>query len=350
MAARKRSDIFICGKDDEAMMHYYEVLTSESSSSEDEMDCDDIRLVVANQSCAADNETDNSSSESGEDNTAVDTSCGDVVDWKWEQSLVEPMCHPFTCVSDIAPNLNLDDNSSRAAIFLLYLNDNIVEHIVEQTNKYGSSDSTLVSTTSDEFRVYLALLILMGIVQKPTLQSYWSKEVTVDTPYFRSVMPQRRFVALNKYLYLVDNETLDPADPLRKICPTITMTSDSFRAVYTPSGSVCIDESLMKCRGQLHFIQYNKLKRARFGINELVHLQLGKDKTDGTPTTSTAIVMEMMQKCDLLNKGYTLYTDNWYSSHNLFHRLFSAGTNVCGTVHTNRKHMPKELAKEKLKV
>ncbi|KAJ8866181.1 hypothetical protein PR048_033705 [Dryococelus australis] len=271
--------------------------------------------------------------QSGKDNTAVDTSCGDVVDWKWEQSLVELMCHPFTGVSGIAPYLNLDNNSSRAAIFLLYLNDNIVEHIVEQINKYGSSDSTFVSTTPDEFQVYLALLILMGIIHKPTLQSYWSKEVTEDTPYSRSVMPRLHFVALNKYLHLVDNKTLDPADSLRKICPIITTSSNSFQAVYTLPGSMCINEPLMKCRGRLHFIQYNK----------------SKQKTDGTPA-STAIVMEMMQKCDLLNKGYSLYIDNWYSSPELVHRLFSAGTNVCGTVHTNRKHMPKELAKEKLKV
>ncbi|KAJ8883056.1 hypothetical protein PR048_014895 [Dryococelus australis] len=60
--------------------------------------------------------------------------------------------------------------------------------------------------------------------------------------------------------------------------------------------------------------------------------------------------MEMMQKCDLLNKGYSSYVDNWHSSPDLFHRLFSAGTNVSSTVCTNRKHMPKELAKEKLKV
>ncbi|KAJ8873107.1 hypothetical protein PR048_026724, partial [Dryococelus australis] len=66
----------------------------------------------------------------------------------------------------------------------------------------------------------------------------------------------------------------------------------------------------------------------------------GKTKQIRLP--STAIVIEMMQKCDLLNKGY--------SSPNLFHRLFSAGTNICGTVRTNRKPMPKELAKEKLKV
>ncbi|KAJ8875293.1 hypothetical protein PR048_023188 [Dryococelus australis] len=117
-------------------MHYFEMLTSESLSSEDEMDCDNIRLVAANQFRAADNETDNSSSEPGEDNTAVDTSCGDVVDCKWEKSLVALMCHPFTCVSGIAPNLNLDNDSSRAAIFLLYLNDNIFYKLCDSANSY----------------------------------------------------------------------------------------------------------------------------------------------------------------------------------------------------------------------
>ncbi|KAJ8885827.1 hypothetical protein PR048_012032 [Dryococelus australis] len=90
MAARKRSNIFVCGKEDEAMMRYFEMLCSESSSSEDEMDCDNIRPVASNQFHAADNETDNSSSESDEGNTTVDTSCGDVVDYKWEQSLKNP--------------------------------------------------------------------------------------------------------------------------------------------------------------------------------------------------------------------------------------------------------------------
>ncbi|KAJ8874358.1 hypothetical protein PR048_025206 [Dryococelus australis] len=172
----------------------------------------------------------------------------------------------------------------------------------------------------------------MGIVQKPTLQSYWSKEVTVDTPYFRSVMP-----ALNKFLHLMNNETLDPADPLCKILPMITMASYSFQAVYTPSGSVCIDESLMKFG-----IKFYKLRDSENSYICDFKIYVGTDKTDRTPA-STEIVMEMMQKCDLLNKGYSFSPD-------LFHRLFSAGTNVCPTFRINRKHMPKEFVKEKLKV
>ncbi|KAJ8887019.1 hypothetical protein PR048_013233 [Dryococelus australis] len=211
MAAQKTSNIFVCGKDDEAIMRYFEMLTSEISSSEDEMNCDNIRPVAANQSHAADNETDNSSSESGKDNTAVDTSCGDVDDKVGKESC-KPMCHPFT--------------------------------------------------------------------------------------------------ALNKYLHLVDNEILDPADPLCKNLPIITMASDSFWAVYTPSRSVCIDESLMKWRGRLHFIQYNKTKRARFRI-------------------------KFYKLCDSAN--------SYIWDFKIYEQMFAVQFVPIGD-------MPKELTKEKLKV
>lgn len=363
MATRRKSDYFIPGKDDERMLQYFQELSSDSSSENDSEIDDGLPAHVRQVRNHVSRPIHDDSSMSSDDDAIVDaTGSGDKVEWNWESKLSEPIHHPFTGASGLAPELNLGNNCSRAAIFALYMNDNFVDHIVAETNKYGSPDSTFHATSPDEFRVYLSLLILMGLVQKPTIHSYWSTDVSVETPYFKTIMPRRRFVALNKYLHLVDNESMDPADPLRKIRPVVSMASESFRKSYTPSGDVCIDESLMKCRGRLHFIQYNKSKRARFGVkfyklcdsaNSYIcdfKIYVGKDKTtDGTPA-STAIVMELMQKCNLLNKGYSLYIDNWYSSPDLFHRLHSAGTNVCGTVRMNRKNMPKELGKDKLKI
>jgi hypothetical protein len=40
----------------------------------------------------------------------------------------------------------------------------------------------------------------------------------------------------------------------------------NFREVYYPQENVAIDESLIKCRGRLCYIQFNPWKRARFGI------------------------------------------------------------------------------------
>ena len=45
-----------------------------------------------------------------------------------------------------------------------------------------------------------------------------------------------------------------------------------------------------------------------------------------------------MEPC--LNKGYTVYMDNYYSSPLIFKDLFVAGTTAIGTLHTNRKNFP----------
>jgi hypothetical protein len=51
----------------------------------------------------------------------------------------------------------------------------------------------------------------------------------------------------------------------------------------------------------------------------------------------------------LLDKGHTLYLDNWYYSPDLFRRLTDRQTNAIGTVRLNGKNMPPDISKNKLK-
>lgn len=60
-----------------------------------------------------------------------------------------------------------------------------------------------------------------------------------------------------------------------------------------------------------------------------------------------SVVKELSQS--VLHKGHTLYLDNWYSSPKLFKTLINSKTNVVGTVRSNRKNMPKDFCKVKLK-
>lgn len=53
------------------------------------------------------------------------------------------------------------------------------------------------------------------------------------------------------------------------------------------------------------------------------------------------VVMKLLAPC--LNKGYTVYMDNFYASPKLFKDLLSAGTYACGTLRTNRKNFPDSL-------
>jgi hypothetical protein len=74
----------------------------------------------------------------------------------------------------------------------------------------------------------------------------------------------------------------------------------------------------------------------------------GQDALENSDfTASESVVLELANP--FLEKGYTLYLDNWYSSPNLFLELNRRKTNVLGTVRSNRRNMPKDLVNIKLK-
>lgn len=130
-------------------------------------------------------------------------------------------------------------------------------------------------------------------------------------------------------------------------------------------GEICaIDECLMLYKGRLHFKQYIKNKRSRFGIKLFClcpsdpkfrgytysfGLYIGKDVYDvrhipGTEVLSMSerVVVYLMQ--NLLNEGREVILDNWYLSERLAQFLLSKSTYVTGTV-TVRRGVPDELTK-----
>ncbi|KAG8236012.1 hypothetical protein J437_LFUL015963, partial [Ladona fulva] len=119
-----------------------------------------------------------------------------------------------------------------------------------------------VLTTPNEIRVYLGLLMLMGIIQKLSLRMYFSRKHILETPFFPNVMSEERFALLNKFLHFVDNSDKEIAkrDPkLYKILPISEHLKNNFQKVYI----------LSKEKGRLSWKQYIPLKASWFGIKML---------------------------------------------------------------------------------
>jgi len=60
--------------------------------------------------------------------------------------------------------------------------------------------------TKDEMYVVLALFILMGIIQKPTLRSYFSKKFILATPIFGSIASMGRFESICNIMHFNNND------------------------------------------------------------------------------------------------------------------------------------------------
>ncbi len=248
--------------------------------------------------------------------------------------------------------------------------DKFWNNIVAETNRYAiqiidnsdmakKSDKTWNPVSCNEMKVYLGLCIIMAQVKKPRIQMNWSKKAIIDTPIFRKTMPLKRFSQITRFFHFADNNACKIADKLRKVKPVIKYFNKKFQELYVMEEDIAIDESLMKFKGRLSYKQYNPSKRARYGIKFYklcesasgycynFKIYSGKDKKIINQGASQAIVMELSKP--ILNKGHTIYLDNWFSSPKLYLTLVENKTNAVGTVRVNRANMPGDLVKSKIK-
>jgi len=129
--------------------------------------------------------------------------------------------------------------------------------IVLETNRYATemlpkTKTVWFDVTADDIMYFLALFILMGNVRKPKMQSYWSTDAMIATPFFGTVA-RKRFFAILKFLHFEDNAAAGNAandDRLRKIRPVVEHLRCIFRSVFMPYQYVSVDEGLLLWKGR----------------------------------------------------------------------------------------------------
>ena len=139
--------------------------------------------------------------------------------------------------------------------------------------------------------------------------------------------------------------------------------------MYKSNQNVSVDEASCKWKGRSAWKCYNLRKPARFHIKlyqvcEAVsgcviayEVYVGKAKSkcikmsqplDKKVTNTTKLVLGHLRKGELLDKGYCVYMDNYYTSPELLSECFYRNTYGAGTVQSNRWGLPKGVIEAKL--
>ena len=205
------------------------------------------------------------------------------------------------------------------------------------------------------------MIIVMGILELPQLEMYWqTKHPLVATTGISSIMSLARFEQIYRFLLLANSDEQAPAgdpdhDKLFKVRKLVDLVLPKFESEYTLHAPVTIDEAMIPFKGRLSFKQYIKNKPTKLGIKAFVlsdatngyvyRMQIytvrGMEITELEVGLCSRVVLDLMSGLELL--GLDLYTDNYYTSPELYHELYKRGVNACGTVRTNRRGYPKEL-------
>lgn len=170
-------------------------------------------------------------------------------------------------------------------------------------------------------------------------------------------MCRNRFEILLRTFHCSDNNKCPEGDRIYKVRDLIDTLVKKYKLVMIPQEKMCIDESIIPFVGRLSFKQYIKNKHKHYGIKVFklciqdaytigFRVYSGREAEQNIEV-STKIVMEMSE--EYLDFARTIYTDNWYTSINLAHKLLSRSTNLVGTLRSNRKHNPQDVIKKKLK-
>ena len=235
-------------------------------------------------------------------------------------------------------------------------------YLIDTTNEYATSFLTRMPPSRRslyrnwrnisllEIKAFVGMIINMGMTKLSDVKDYWSRHVTLNLPFFRSVFPRDRFLQIYWMLHVGDATS---ATKRSKIQPFLDQLLPLFQMYLTPAREVSIDEAMIAFRGRVGFRQYIRGKPQPWGIKAYV---LSESRTGymynmvvyyGKETQlitapglnhTTNVVLTLMSP--LANLGYDLYTDRFYTSPQLATELLRIGTTLTGTVMVNKKNMP----------
>lgn len=148
--------------------------------------------------------------------------------------------------------------------FTLFWSEDIIEHIVTQSNKYAQEKNVTLNLTKEELYVFLGAMLLSGYSKCPNKRMYWSSYDDVPKMIYNSIR-LNRFETILRHLHFNDNVFIDTTDKLYKLRPIIMHLNESFREHGGLEEHISIDESMIPYYGKHYAKQYIKGKPIRFG-------------------------------------------------------------------------------------
>jgi hypothetical protein len=169
-------------------------------------------------------------------------------------------------------------------------NLNLIDKLVTETNLYAEQSiqqpisahsrmNNWVPTDRSEMRALIGVMMAMGLLKKPTIESYWNKGDTsflLYSPSFSQVFSRNTFQNILRFLHCNDNTQAAPRgspeyDPGYKIRPVFDILNNTFDRKYNLGRDLTVDKSMVGFKGRTNLVQYMPGKKShRWGAKLFV--------------------------------------------------------------------------------
>ena len=244
-------------------------------------------------------------------------------------------------------------------LFMLFFDDEMMSHIVEETNFYARKKSNIeLALTKEEMYTFLGILMLSGYSQVPRYLMYWESGVDMGNQAVQDAMRKNRFRDIKRYIHF--EREVNKTDRFSKVRSIAGKLQKSFLQHYQPGRFLSHDECMVKYFGRSSLKQSIRLKPIRFGykvwamndpLGYLVAFELYQGENfEGNPAIDAQVgkcsgtvlhLIDQIQRQDhLSNLQFHVMCDNLFTSARLFRCLLDRGIHGTGTVRQNRVKDP----------
>lgn len=253
----------------------------------------------------------------------------------------------------------------------LFINDEILDIIVEHTNFYIATktqnykrDRDCKETDKIEIKALIGLLYLSGLLKssKLSVDEIWDRKGT-GVEMFWLTMSKLRFLFLLRHLRFDDRTTREERKKTDKLAPireVFDIFVSSCRKHYSISQNATIDEMLLGFRGRCGFRQYIPSKPNKYGLKLFslvdskmfytlnLELYVGQQPAGPFQTNNDAMSIVVRLVAPISGTSRNLTTDNWFTSVPLVeHLLRYHKLTLVGTIRKNKREIPKEFVEVK---
>lgn len=142
--------------------------------------------------------------------------------------------------------------------FELYLTDDIVQVVLDETNRVLNANENQADLISkDELYVFIAVWILAEIHGKPTMEDNWSTEEFLHTPIFAQLMSLERWNEISDNLHFCNHQTESSGnDEFWKMRKVFEMFNSNFSKAFNMAQNITVDDSVGLWAGHQRLDRY----------------------------------------------------------------------------------------------
>ncbi|CAF1130780.1 unnamed protein product [Rotaria magnacalcarata] len=283
---------------------YYEIDQYSEESSSDKYD-EDSDMKLSDDSESEDNITDDDDDDNDDKNDGGDNDGDDNEDddynllkgLKWVKADLVSNIPDFEDTSGLSKDINLPSSPSPMDFFSLFLTQDLIKYIIEQSNLYSIQQKLKIKPMDEsELRKLIGFLFYGSVVQLPSKCDYWreqSRQLIISDNISRN-----RIEELLRMLHFSNNTVA--GDKCDKVQPLIDFFNQRSKLLLKPEEFVAIDEHMVGFKGKTapsSLKQYMPNKPSKHGFKlwsksgvsgYVYHIEIysGSKKNSVKPTSS----------------------------------------------------------------